>query len=106
MSATCCRRAAPSSPRPTTSGRGHLPGPDLEPDPVGPGRACGKAALRDETFELNGGVGAVPEPGQDPPRDEAVQDAELLPLHLLVDLGGRSIPAHVLDHRQPTRAKN
>src|SRR5262245_47833883 len=71
---------------PVPSGRGRLPEPDLEPDPVGLERAGAKAALGGETFELDGGVGTISEPAQDPPRDEAVQAAELLAPHLLADV--------------------
>src|SRR3712207_8750020 len=53
-------------------------------------------------LELGPGIGAAPEHRQSRPRHEGVQPSKLHPLHLLVDVGSRRIPAQVLDHRCPT----
>jgi hypothetical protein len=69
-------------------------------------RARGEPALGDQPLELGRRIGAASEARQDAPRDETVHGADVLTPDLPVDIAGRGLLAHVLDHRQPARAEH
>src|SRR5712692_2246110 len=78
----------------------------FEADPFGPDLTRPERTRSREAFELRRCVGAALEHLERRPGREGAEAPKLHTVDLVVDVGVRCVPAHVLDHGGPARAKD